>query len=102
MVITQSTRVLPRVYQLTAPITVRGDGITVDFRGATLQRVAAEADPDQARDTAIIGGGANIRIVGARVRGYKVGILARGTRGLALIDNDLSNNWKPRLSSLVE
>jgi copper-binding protein NosD/PA14 domain-containing protein len=103
MTITHSTRVLPRIYQLTAPITIKGDGITVDLRGATLQRIAAEADPDQARDTAIIvAGGANVRIVGARVRGYKVGILARGTRGLALIDNDLSNNWKPRLSSLVE
>ena len=103
MTIAHSTRVLPRVYQLTAPITISGDGITVDFRGATLQRVAPAADPDDARDTAIVvAGGTNIRIQGARVRGYKVGILARGTRGLTLIDNDLSHNWKPRLYSLVE
>jgi nitrous oxidase accessory protein NosD len=102
MVITRSVRVVPRVYQLTAAITVKGDGVSVDFRGATLQRIPAEADPDQAQDTAIIVlGGTNVRIQGARVRGYKVGILARGTRGLTLADNDLSDNWKPRLYSLV-
>ena len=103
MVITRSVRVVARVYQLTAPIRVHGDGISVDFRGATLQRTSTEADPDQARDTAIIvDGGRSIRIQGARVRGYKVGILARGTRGLTLVDNDLSDNWKPRLYSLPE
>ena len=101
--IRQSVRVVPRVYQLTAPITVQGDGITVDLHGATLQRVDPGVPPDEARDTAIIvAGGTNIRIEGARVRGYRVGILARGTHNLALIDNDLSNNWKPRLYSLVE
>jgi len=31
-----------------------------------------------------------------------VGILARGTRRLTLRNNDLSNNWKPRLFSLVD
>ncbi len=103
MVITHSVRVVPQIYRLSGPITVKGDSITVDFRGATLQGMAPEADPDGARDTAIvIAGGRNVRIVRARVRGYKVGILARGTRGLALIGNDLSYNWKPRLLSLVE
>ncbi len=103
MVITHSVRVVPRIYRLSGPITVKGDSITVDFRGATLQGMAPEADPDGARDTAIIvAGGRNVRILRARVRGYKVGILARGTHDLALIGNDLSYNWKPRLFSLVE
>jgi parallel beta-helix repeat protein len=103
LVITHSARILPKVYRLSAPITVKGDGITVDFQGATLQGIAPDAGPDQARDTAVIvAGGRNVRIRGARVRGYKVGILARGTHGLAVIDNDLSDNWKPRLESLVE
>ena len=103
MVITHSFRVVPRVYRLTAPITVKGNGIVVDFRGATLLRISPDSDPDQARDTAIIiEGGANVRIEGVRVRGYKVGILARGTRGLRIERNDLSYNWKPRLYSLVE
>jgi parallel beta-helix repeat protein len=104
MIITQSVRVLPKTYRLAGPpIIVRGDNITVDFLGATLEGIDPQADPDQARDTAIvIDGGSNIRIVQARIRGYKVGILARGTRRLSLRNNDLSNNWKPRLFSLVE
>ncbi|HTH66009.1 MAG TPA: NosD domain-containing protein [Gemmatimonadales bacterium] len=103
MVITHSARVIPKVYRLSAPITLKGDDITVDFRGATLQGTTPDVDPDMARDTAIIvAGGRNVAIQGARVRGYKVGILARGTHGLTLIGNDLSDNWKPRLFSLVE
>lgn len=103
MVITHSVRVIPRVYRLSAPITLKGDDITVDFQGATLQGFIPDVDPDMARDTGIIvTGGRNVRILGARVRGYKVGILARGTHGLTLIGNDLSDNWKPRLFSLVE
>lgn len=103
MVITHSVRVVPRVYRLTAPITVNGNDITVDLQGATLQGIAPDADPDQARDTGlVVTGGTNVRIHGARVRGFKVGILARGTRGLELSGNDLSYNGKPRLYSLVE
>ena len=96
MVITQSVRVVPKVYRLSgAPIVVRGDNITVDFRGATLEGSSA--------DTAIrVDGGSNVRIVNAHVRGYKVGILARGTVHLFLEKNDLSHNWRPRLLSLVE
>jgi parallel beta-helix repeat protein len=43
-----------------------------------------------------------VRILNARIRGYKVGILARRTKNLSLLDNDLSYNWKPRLYSVVE
>ncbi|HEY3219218.1 MAG TPA: NosD domain-containing protein [Gemmatimonadales bacterium] len=104
MVITQSMRVIPKTYRFAGPpIIVRGDSITVDFRGATLVGIDPHADPDQARDTAIvIDGGSNIRIVQANIHGYKIGILARGTRQLTLRNNDLSDNWKPRLFSLVE
>jgi len=104
MIITRSVSVVPKTYRLAgAPIMVRGDNITVDFGGATLEGTDPQADPDQARDTAIvIDGGSNIRIVKANIHGYKVGILVRGTRQLALRNNDLSDNWKPRLFSLVE
>src|SRR3989454_3282509 len=93
-VITRSARVLRPTYRISG-VVIRGDNITVDFAGATLQGTPA--------DTAIrIDGGKNVRIIQARARGYKVGILARGTRNLTLEDNDLSYNWKPRLFSLVE
>src|ERR1041384_8400482 len=52
MVITRSVRVAPRVYRFTgAPIVIRGDNITVDFAGATLQGADSTADPDQAATT---------------------------------------------------
>jgi len=110
MVITQSTRIVPKTYRLAAPasldsavITIRGDDVTVDFQGATLEGMAPETDPDRATGVAIrVEGGRNVRILNARIRGYRVGILARGTQGLTLIDNDVSYTWKPRLFSLVE
>jgi len=104
MVITQSVVVKPKTYRLSGPpITIRGDNITVDFHGATLEGSDPAGPPDEARDTAIvIEGGATITIANAHIHGYKVGILARGTHGLALLGNDVSHNWKPQLFSLVE
>jgi parallel beta-helix repeat protein len=104
MVITQSTRVAPRTYALSGPpITIRGDNVSVDFNGATLEGTPSGTDPDLRGGVAIlVDGGSNIRIMNARARGYRFGILARGTRGLTLLNNDLSHMWKPRLFSLVE
>src|ERR1700694_4506949 len=110
LVITQSARITPRVYRLTAPesadsavITVRGDDITVDFGGATMEGLPAGSNPDLANGVAVrVDGGRNVRIVNSRMRGYKFGILARRTKSLSLIDNDLSYNWKPRLYSVIE
>lgn len=110
MVITRSVRIAAGTWRVAAPasldsavITVRGDDITVDFAGASLEGSPLAADPDQAAGVAIrIDGGRNVTIRNAHVRGYKVGILARGTHDLSLLDNDLSYNWKPRLYSLVE
>ncbi len=110
LVITRSVRVLPRLYRLRAPasldsavLTIRGDDVTVDFGGATLEGRPPESDPDLAEGVAIrVEGGHNVRILHARVRGYRVGVLARGTRDLALVDDDVSYTWKPRLFSLIE
>ena len=82
---------------------IRGDSLTIDLTGVILEGTAVGSDPDVAKGVAIrIEGGSHIRIVGARVRGYKIGILARGTRGLEIRSSDLSHNWKPRLFSLAE
>ncbi|MEO8623733.1 MAG: NosD domain-containing protein [bacterium] len=110
LVITTSTRIVRRVYQLpanpsidSAVIVIRGDNITVDFNGAELAGTPRTADPDAGAGVAIrVEGGHNVRILNAHVRGYKVGLIAIGTRGLQLIDNDMSFNWKPRLFSVVE
>lgn len=110
LVVTQSARAAPGVYRLPSPasldsavITIRGNDITLDFAGARLEGIAPDSAPDLARGVAIrVEGGRNVRIVNARIRGYVVGILARRTVNLSLIDNDLSYNWKPRLYSEVE
>src|ERR1700694_4650738 len=110
LVITQSARITPRVYRLTAPesadsavVTVRGDDITLEFAGSTMEGIPPDSNPDLASGVAVrVDGGRNVRILNARIRGYKFGILARNTKNLSLIDNDLSYNWKPRLYSVVE
>ncbi len=110
LVITKSTRFQPGTYRLPAPahkdsalIVVRGDSLTIDLTGVVLEGMDPDSNPDLAAGVAIrIDGGRNVRIVGARIRGYKIGILARGTRGLEVRGSDLSYNWKPRLFSLVE
>ncbi|MGE5093253.1 MAG: right-handed parallel beta-helix repeat-containing protein [Bacillota bacterium] len=110
IVITRSLRAAPGTYRVAAPsdtgqaaITIRGDNITLDLRGVTLLGADPSADPDAGRGIGIlVDGGRNVRIRGARLRGYKVAVLVRGTRGIVLEDNDLGYNWKPRLFSGVE
>jgi len=108
LIITRSVRIRPGTWRLPVPadsalITVSGDDITLDFTGATLEGLAPDADPDGAAGIAVrIEGGRNVRIVGPRIRGYRIAILARGTRNLDITGGDLSYNWKPRLFSLVE
>ena len=110
LIVSHSLRVSPGSYRLPAPasldsaaITIRGDNLTLDLRGVELQGMDPAADPGLAAGVAIrIEGGRNVRVLGGRIRGYKVGVLARHTRGLSLAGLDASNNWKPRLWSLVE
>lgn len=109
MVITRSVRIAPGTYRLPAPaaldsalVVVRGDGITVDLRGVRIEGTPLDADPDEAQGVAVrIDGGRDVTVRGATIRGYRIAVLARGTRRLQLVDNDLSYNWKPRLFSLV-
>jgi parallel beta-helix repeat protein len=110
MIVTRSIRIAPGTYRVAAPadtgqpaIMVRGDNITLDLRGVTLLGADPSADPDAGRGIGIlVDGGRNVRIRGARMRGYKVAVLVRGTRRITLEDNDLGYNWKPRLFSLIE
>jgi nitrous oxidase accessory protein NosD len=110
MVITRSIRIRPGIYRLPAPasldsaaVTIRGDNLVVDLTGVTLLGTDSTAAPDEGRGVALrIAGGRNVQVIGARIRGYRIGILATGTRGLTLRRNDASYNWKPRLYSLVE
>lgn len=110
LVITASTRLAAKTYRLRAPasldsalIVVRGDNITLDLGGAIIQGSDPLGDPDLAMGVAIrIEGGRNVRVRNGTVRGFRIAVLARDTRGLELRDIDASYNWKPRLFSLVE
>ncbi len=106
MIITKSVVIRPAPYRLqpvapdSAVVRIKGNGIEVNFGGSMLIGSPYAADPDRARGVGIlIEGGRNIVLRGATVRGYKIGVLARGVVGLSLLDNDVSYNWKPRLWS---
>ncbi|MEO5799657.1 MAG: right-handed parallel beta-helix repeat-containing protein, partial [Gemmatimonadales bacterium] len=107
MVVTRSVRIVPGRYLApsgdSGAITVRGNNITVDLRGVELLGSTDRHNPDSFSGTAIrITSGSRITVRGARIRGYKVGIIARGVSRLSLLDNDLSDNWRPRLYSGIE
>jgi nitrous oxidase accessory protein NosD len=106
----ESTVSLPRgVHRLSSAnlespaITIRGSNIDLDLQGVELVGSPDSATPDRFAGLAIlIDGGENITIRNARIRGYKVGILARNVKNLTLSGNDVSRNWKQRLYSRVE
>ena len=113
LVINRSLRVAPGRYRLRAPadsataggaaITVRGDNLTIDLTGVTIEGGDPFADPDGYRGTGIVvDGGRGVTIRGGAVRGYKVGVLARRAPALHITGLDASYNWKPRLFSGIE
>jgi len=110
LVISRSARIVPGAHALggsatldSACVTIRGENLTVDFSSAVMQGSAPDWAPDRATGLAIlIDGGRDVRLIRPQVHGYKVGILARGTRDLSIEGGDLSHNWKPRLYSLIE
>ena len=107
MVVTRSMALRPGTWTApagdSAAIVVRGDGITLDLTGVELVGSDDRRHPDRFTGTAIrIEGGRGVTVLGAQIRGYRVGILARGTIDLRLLDNDLSHNWRPRLYSGIE
>ena len=80
-------------------ITIQGDGITVNFEGATLRGTAPTVEPDQRKGFGIVVKGKDVRVIGATVRGYKVGLYAAGVEGLRIQGSDFSYNWKQHLKS---
>ncbi|HEU4569775.1 MAG TPA: right-handed parallel beta-helix repeat-containing protein [Gemmatimonadales bacterium] len=109
MVVTRSTRITPGTYHVTVPaadsalIVVRGEGVTLDLRGVTFEGLPPAADPDQAEGVAIrIEGGRDVRVLGGALHGYRIGLLALGTRRLTVTGTDASGSWRPRLFSRPE
>ena len=83
-------------------LTVRGDGITVDFGGLEIYGSDPKTRPDLRTGTGIEVQGRNITLKNVRVHGYKVGLIARDCPGLRILGGDLSYNWKQHLASTPE
>jgi parallel beta-helix repeat protein len=108
-VITVSRNFPPGVYRLRSvdaahpALTVRGSDLTLDFKGVTLRGASDTADPDSFTGVAVfVDGGQNVTIRNLTARGYKIGVLAKQTKHLRILNSDVSYNWKARLYSLVE
>src|SRR5687768_16258454 len=108
--ITRSTTVERGVYAFqseaddgkTSAITIEGNGITVDFNGASLEGSPPRTEPDKRKGTGIIVKGKNITIKNVNVRGYRHGLIARDVPNLKILDSNFSYNWNHRLASTSE
>ncbi len=80
---------------------VVGDGVVVEFVGAgTLRGAPASNDPDTFAGVGIrIDARRDVTIRGARVAGFKIGLLASGADALRVEDGDYSGNFAQRLRS---
>jgi nitrous oxidase accessory protein NosD len=109
LVITSSCRVSRGTYSLPnadetgkrAAITIRGDNLTIDFAGATLEGTPQTVAPDARHGAGIRVEGRNNTIKNAVVRGYKIGIAAFDAPGIKILSSDLSYNWKQHLASTL-
>ncbi len=102
-----SARITPKVYRIPndwddakkAAIYVKGDNVTIDFQGATLEGTLPTVEPNERKGTGIFVTGKNIVLKNLKIRGYKIALAARNAPGLKLINIDASYNWKQRLLS---
>lgn len=107
-VIRKSATIKSGVYKLSSSsmekgvITIEGDNITVDFKGAILQGFSQATAPDLYTGIGLQLNGNNITIKNAVIKGYKVGLIARNCLNLKISYCDLSYNYKQHLRSTLE
>ncbi|BAU53669.1 hypothetical protein MgSA37_01838 [Mucilaginibacter gotjawali] len=83
-----------------APVVIEGDNITVDFNGAVVNGNTDDENPDKFKGTGIvIKAGRNITLKNLVVKGFRVGVMARGVTALKIINGDFSNNFRQHLNS---
>lgn len=110
MVITKTTKIRAGEYAFpssddtgaTGVITIKGDNLTVDFDNAVFRGTPATTRPDERKGTFLLVEGNNVTIRKLKAHGYKIGIIARNSPGIRIIDCDLSYNWKQHLKSTLE
>ena len=107
MEITKDAKIAKAVYSLNDPdgkgaLRIKGDDITIDFQGATLDGAKPGQQPDEFAGTGVVLSGRNITIRNLKVQGYKVGIYALKCPGLTVEDADVSGNYQKHLRSTPE
>ncbi|MFZ4573278.1 MAG: NosD domain-containing protein [Phycisphaerales bacterium] len=82
-------------------IHIEADGVTVRFaEGSVLRGSGIDAAPNTYRGVGItIRGHKGARIEEARISGFKIGLLARGADGLAVVGGFFDDNYRQRLRS---
>ncbi|HEV3023823.1 MAG TPA: right-handed parallel beta-helix repeat-containing protein [Pirellulales bacterium] len=79
---------------------IRGDGITVDFQGATLDGAAPDAKPDAFHGRGIvIESSKGVVLRNLTLRGYKLAVYCRDCQDLTIEGCNFSDNWKQHLLS---
>lgn len=110
MTISRSTTIAKNTYLLPSSaedgkggaILVKGNGITVDFGGATLRGTPETVEPNERKGTAVYVEGRNVTIKNLNAHGYKIGLVARNSPGIKIENCDFSYNWKQRLLSTLD
>ncbi|MCO5947375.1 right-handed parallel beta-helix repeat-containing protein [Mucilaginibacter flavidus] len=83
-----------------APIIIEGNNIIIDFNGAIVEGSTDIETPDKFKGTGIIiKSGKNITIKNLIVKGYKVGLMAKGINYLHIKVSDFSYNYRQHLNS---
>lgn len=85
-----------------AVILISGENITVDFQYALLDGGQPGQTPNTFCGLGIRIAGNNITLKNARIKGYKIGLIAEDVSALRLENCDLSYNYRPRLHSIRE
>lgn len=80
-------------------IKIEGNNIIIDFNKALLQGSSDKQFPNEFYGLAILIKGDNITIKNARVRGFKVALMATGCNHLKIENSDFSYNYRQELQS---
>lgn len=106
MVISGSVKIKQGNYQLSGydslnkpVIIIKGNNITVDFNHAFLQGNTTEQLPNEFYGLAVLIQGDNITIKNAKIRGYKIAVMAEGCKNLVIENSDFSYNYRQQLQS---
>lgn len=97
------------IYQINAEeafakplIKISGDNLVIDFNKAILKGAKEGVAPNQFKGLAIlVENGNNITLRNLKVRGYKIGLLARNVSNLTIENADFSYNYRQNLNAIL-